>query len=86
VLDTSAIEVTEQELWRNKLTDAETRYQEAEAKLQSLIAASERTEGARTHRIAAREEYLRVLGIFTDLVLRGKSPASDTLPLAVQRP
>jgi hypothetical protein len=77
VIDTTGIELTEQELWRKRLTDAEGRYHEADARLQSLSAAGERTDGARTHKMAAREEYLRILRIFTDLVLRGKSPASD---------
>jgi hypothetical protein len=75
--DTSAIVQAEQELWRKRLAEAETRYHDADVDLQRLISAGERTEGARTHKMAAREEYLRVLHIFTDLVLRGKSPKTD---------
>ena len=77
MIDTSPTELTEQELWRKRLTDAEARYHEADANLQRLTRTGERNEGARAHKMAAREEYLRILRIFTDLVLRGKSPASD---------
>jgi hypothetical protein len=68
---------TEQDLWRTRLGEAESRYHEADADLQRMAATGERTEGARAHKLAARENYLRVLRIFTDLVLRGKSPAAD---------
>jgi hypothetical protein len=75
--DSFAVIREEQDLWRGRLVDAETRYHVADDDLQRLSASGCRTEGARAHKIQAREEYLRVLRIFTDLVLRGKSPAAD---------
>jgi hypothetical protein len=75
--DTSALVIAEQELWRKRLAEAEARYHDADAALRRLSAEGARTDNARSDKFAAREEYLRVLRIFTDLVLRGKSPASD---------
>jgi hypothetical protein len=75
--DPSIIVVAEQDLWRNRLAAAESRYHDADCDLKRLIATGARTESARAHKMEAREEYLRVLRIFTDLVLRGKSPATD---------
>ena len=67
----------QQDFWRGRLADTEARYQVADADLQRLSASGARTDGARAHKMEAREEYLRVLRIFTDLVLRGKAPAAD---------
>jgi hypothetical protein len=72
----SIIVVAEQDLWRNRLAEAESRYHEADTELRHLSTAGIRTDSAHAYKIAAREEYLRVLRIFTDLVLRGKSPGS----------
>jgi hypothetical protein len=46
----------EQEVWRGRLKEAENRYRVATGEA----------------RDSARQEYLRVLRIFTDLVIRGK--------------
>jgi hypothetical protein len=64
----------EQDLWRKKLAEAELEYQQAATCLRNLVASSAGAERARAAKMSAREEYLRVLRIFTDLVLRGKSP------------
>jgi hypothetical protein len=52
--------LTEQEVWRGRLKEAEHRYR---------IATGEARE-------SARQEYLRVLRIFSDLIIRGKTPGS----------
>jgi hypothetical protein len=52
--------IDEQEVWRGRLKEAEHRYR---------VATGEARE-------AARLEYLRVLRIFSDLVIRGKMPAN----------
>jgi len=75
--DPSAIVRAEQDLWRGRLADAEAHYHIADEDFQRLAASGGRAEGARAHKMQAREEYLRVLRIFTDLVLRGKSPGAD---------
>jgi len=77
VTDTSTIVLAEQELWRKRLIDAESCLHDADTILQRLTTEGARTDNARAERFAAREEYLRVLRIFTDLVLRGKSPAAE---------
>jgi hypothetical protein len=69
--------MAQQDLWRKRLADAETRYHEADGRLKDVTATGGRTDGVCAHKIAAREEYLRILRIFTDLVLRGKSPRSE---------
>jgi hypothetical protein len=51
----------EQEIWRGRLKEAEQRFRTA-------------TGDARE---SARREYLRVLRIFSDLVIRGKAPAEQ---------
>jgi hypothetical protein len=68
---------SEQDLWRKRLAEAEARHREATDLLEERIAAGTGVESARAHKRATREEYLRVLRIFTDLVLRGKSPRSE---------
>jgi hypothetical protein len=50
----------DQEVWRGRLKEAENRYR---------IATGEARE-------SARQEYLRVLRIFSDLVIRGKLPSN----------
>jgi hypothetical protein len=64
--------LSEQEDWRQRLAEAEYRYRQADRELQCSPFLT--PDDARAHKMAARQEYLRVLRIFTDLVLRGKSP------------
>jgi hypothetical protein len=75
--DRSAVIREEQDLWRGRLADAESRYHNADADLQQLTNSGARMDAARNYKMQAREEYLRVLRIFTDLVLRGKSPEDN---------
>jgi hypothetical protein len=51
--------VDEQEVWRTRLKEAEQQYRDAKGDA----------------RESARQEYLRVLRIFSDLVIRGMPPA-----------
>jgi hypothetical protein len=64
----------EQEIWRTKLAQAEVRYAEAGASVAKAVALNEGVADAAARKRAAREEYLRLLRIFSDLVMRGKSP------------
>ena len=66
--------VAQQEIWRKRLVEAENRYEEAAARLGSARAQNQGVAEAEEHRMAARAEYLRLLRIFSDLVLRGKAP------------
>ena len=71
------------EIWRERLAVAEKAHRDAAAALNRAIeehgespnqASIEAVAEARERKAAARAEYLRVLRIFTDLVLRGKIP------------
>jgi hypothetical protein len=74
-----------QDAWRAKLAAAERSYHDVAADLQTLLeehtslaATPDLIPGlreARERKAAARAEYLRILRIFTDLVLRGKAPS-----------
>ncbi len=77
--------LAQQESWRKRLSSAEAAYQSAAEELRLALlrsngaAATESSpeiDDARARKAAARSEYLRVLRVFTDLVLRGKTPAS----------
>lgn len=68
--------MAQQELWRRRLVEAETQYSHAAAALQRAIAQHAGEAEARASKVVARAEYLRVLRIFSDLVLRGKAPAA----------
>lgn len=67
----------EQEIWRIKLANAEVRYAEAAAGLAQALALDEGVAAAATRKRAARQEYLRLLRIFSDLVMRGKFPTPE---------
>ena len=68
---------TAQEIWRKQLEEAENRYEEAAVQLESARAASYRVDEAKERKMLARADYLRLLRIFSDLVLRGKAPKPD---------
>jgi hypothetical protein len=65
----------QEEVWRKRLAEAELAYHQAsmalEAALRDDVSAAPALRERKTH---ARVQYLKVLRIFTDLVLRGKSP------------
>jgi len=64
-------------MWRKRLVAAELAYKEASLELRMLQekeAGSQEIAAARERTSQARLEYLRILRIFTDLVLRGKLP------------
>jgi hypothetical protein len=68
--------LAQQEIWRKRLAAAELDFQQASA---ALTAALEEHDlaliaAARERKTRTRLEYLRVLRIFTDLVMRGKAP------------
>ena len=67
----------QQEIWRKQLGEAETRYEDAAARLQTALVEDRGIAEARQAKMAARGEYLRLLRIFSDLVLRGKAPGED---------
>jgi len=69
--------MAQQEIWRRQLEEAENRYEEATAQLELALAEDRGVADARQRKLAARAEYLRLLRIFSDLVLRGKAPESD---------
>ena len=67
------------EIWRKKVADAERKYRKA---LSDFIAASvsgsdEAIAAAAKRRDEAREEFHRVLRIFSDLVIRGRLPGKQ---------
>jgi hypothetical protein len=66
-----------QEVWRKRLEEAENRYEEAAVQLETARAAGRGVDEARERKMLARAAYLRVLRIFSDLVLRGKAPMVD---------
>jgi hypothetical protein len=77
--------LAQQETWRKRLSSAESEYQSAAEELRLALLrnhaanvpdAGPDTAAARSRKADARAEYLRVLRIFTDLVLRGKSPSN----------
>ena len=69
---------TAQESWRKRLKEAENRYEEAAVQLESARAAGCRVDEAQERKTLARADYLRLLRIFSDLVLRGKAPKPDS--------
>jgi hypothetical protein len=64
----------QQEIWRKQLAEAENRYDDAAAHLEAALAEGQGVPEARERKMTARAEYLRLLRIFSDLVLRGKAP------------
>ena len=74
--DPASSGLAQQEIWRKRLVAAELDFQQASI---ALTAALEEHDpaivaAARERKTRARLEYLRVLRIFTDLVMRGKPP------------
>jgi hypothetical protein len=85
-MDPALSRLAQQEIWRKRLCRAEVAYQDAAEELRLALQRKDGTaapeigpelRSARSRKTAAREEYLRVLRVFTDLVLRGKSPANS---------
>ncbi len=81
--DPALSRLAQQESWRQRLASAEAAYQRASEELRLAILKNHRSAppesdpgiaAARDRKVAARAEYLRVLRLFTDLVLRGKAP------------
>ena len=68
--------MVEQEMWRKRLEEAERRYEHAAEELQTAVAHGGAVAEARERKTLARAEYLRLLKIFSDLVLRGKAPGT----------
>lgn len=82
---------TRQELedrWRSRVTQAQAQYKQAVAKYYTL--SQERREGltpspdglpvvskAHQEEAAALQEYVRVLRIFTDLIVQGRMPPDE---------
>ena len=73
-IDPEASSLARQERWRRRLGEAEREYNDAVVSLRGLEADSPAREAALKRRAEARENYLRILRIFTDFVLRGKEP------------
>lgn len=71
--------MAQQEIWRRQLEEAESRYDDAAARLEAALAQGSGVAEARQRKMAARAEYLRLLRIFSDLVLRGKAPDTDPI-------
>ena len=78
--------LAQQEIWRKRLSAAEAAYQACTEELRLALVrrhaeaspeAEEQVRRAEAHKAEARREYLRILRIFTDLVLRGKSPGAN---------
>ena len=69
-----------EEVWRQKLAEAQRRYHKAVRALAEAQPASGESDAALVAatetKAAARQEYLRVLRIFTDLIVRGIQPKS----------
>jgi len=85
--DPALSRLAQQETWRKRLNSAESGYQIAAEQLRlALLRKNETTApdsgldivAARSRKADARAEYLRVLRIFTDLVLRGKPPSDGS--------
>ena len=80
--DPALSRLAQQERWRQRLANAESEYQHAseelrQAQIRNTQGANEpEVTKARERKAAARIEYLRVMRVFTDLVLRGKSPSN----------
>jgi hypothetical protein len=81
--DPSLSRLAQQEIWRKRLGAAESAYQHASEehrltllRMNGLVTQEPAPEivNARARKDDARMEYLRVLRVFSDIVLRGKSP------------
>jgi hypothetical protein len=74
--------MAQQGIWRTRLEAAEKSYDEASVGLKAALVQGSGVAEARARKVTARAEYLRVLRIFSDLVLRGKAPGPDAEPQA----
>jgi hypothetical protein len=72
--------MAEQETWRKQVVEAENKYEEAALQLQVALDKGCGIAEARQRKVMARAEYLRLLRIFSDLVLRGKAPGRGGPP------
>ena len=76
--DPAPSDPAEEETWRKRLAAAELAFREAslafDAAGEKQPADAQEIAAARERKAQARLEYLRILRIFTDLVLRGKLP------------
>jgi hypothetical protein len=79
--------LAQQETWRKRLSSAESAYQDAAEELRLTLLRKNASAvpdcgpevtAAAARKAAARAEYLRVLRVFSDLVLRGKSPTGNS--------
>lgn len=82
--DPALSRLEQQETWRKRLTAAEAAYQRASEELRlallnrnGAVENAPEVVAARARKASTRAEYLRILRVFTDLVLRGKSPSSN---------
>ena len=76
-----------EQLWRTRLSESRSRYDLSVAQCRNVMAeqkfgmpapdGSFAVRQALTHESAARNEYMTILQIFTDLVVRGKIPDGD---------
>ena len=77
-----------QQVWRTRLTESRTSYDLSVAQCRDVLKEQKRfgmpapdgsfaVRQAHLQESAARNEYMRVLQIFTDLVVRGKIPDGD---------
>ncbi len=69
----------QQEVWRRRLLDAESRYHQATQEYAAAVElgrGEDEIQAAAGRKAAAREEYHRMLRIFSDFVVRGKRPKS----------
>jgi hypothetical protein len=73
--------MSQQEIWRKQLEAAELKYEEASAQLQAALEQGYGVAEARQRKMLAQVEYLRILRIFSDLVLRGRDPDPEEDPL-----
>jgi hypothetical protein len=81
-MDFPSSEQAQQEVWRKRLADAETAFRDASLALENALQiegeASSSAVATRDRKNGARVEYLRVLRVFSDIVLRGKLPRPGT--------
>ena len=80
-IDPASSGLPQQEVWRKRLEAAELAFNAASLALATALQDQDRSgsdatglAGTRARKAKARTEYLRVLRIFTELVLRGKLP------------
>jgi hypothetical protein len=79
--DSASSGLPQQEIWRKRLVAAELAFKEASVALAAALEEQARgskeladVAAARERKTRSRLEYVRLLRIFSDLVLRGKLP------------